>query len=175
MNCAHLDPAVLLRARPRLHFYALRLGRRHQDLLGRDELRSIADAAMLAAWERYDPHRAAFHTFARYWVYGAVLRAVEKELAERSQREEFGRVTPPLVDDRLHDATALRQLVARLPSDQRRVLIAHAVGGDSLSTIARAAGRHRSWAVRAYQSAVDAVRRVERTARRLKDSRTTDR
>lgn len=155
------DHTILLRARPRLHYFALRLGRRHRDLLSRDELRSIADGAMLDAWQRYRPGRCAFTTFARHWVYGAVLREVARELAERARRAEFELVAPPLIDCGPHPGAMVRQLVERLPRRERGVLISHALGGEPLASIARAAGRHRSWASRVYQRALSGVRRGE--------------
>lgn len=153
----------LIQCRDGLHRYALWLMRRGRDLVSREEVESLADLAMVRAWRRYLPSRGpSFGQYARPWVRGAVLDHVRREVL-RQGREVVGEAVLEEADgsdlerELSHREEALA-LLACLDGELRELVVSHLLKDESLSSLARARGRHPAWACRRYGRALASLR-----------------
>ncbi|PIE15348.1 MAG: hypothetical protein CSA66_08180 [Proteobacteria bacterium] len=146
-----------------LRALAQRICGEDNDYLSPDEVDSLAAAAALDAWSRFDPARGVpFVAFARHHVRGAVLEAL------RRRRRQWSRSPPGGDLDHVarhgpsaHDLALAHEVWGLLEPIEREVALLHG-GGESLSSIARSVGRHPSWASRLLKRARARLRALER-------------
>ena len=138
---------------------------RFADILGLEEVHALVDLGICEAWKLFDPDRGAFTTFARQFVLGSVRLAVRREIRHRRflaelkmHQPHFDTATPEMV-------TIGTDLLGRLSVAEQEFMCRHAGGGDSLSELARGAGRHRAWATRRRKSIMSRLRVLEISAR----------
>lgn len=159
---------VFLRARRRLARYATYcVRRRFRGELSTEEALSVTDLALCRAWRTWQPQRGAlFETYARPWVFGALLRAAEQERRHRilvSRLSRIGTTETTTLSPIGPPALDVRRALERLTVDEASVLVEHVVADVRLATLAKRRERHKSWATRRYRSA------VARSRRRLTD------
>ena len=92
--------------------------------MDRDDVLSLADAALMEAWQGYDPARGArFSTYAYPWVRGAILRASERTNQRlcRQQPLTQGAIVSPSTLVTIEARNALE----RIPRRDRSLVLAH--------------------------------------------------
>jgi len=137
--------SIFVEYAPRVRAYFLRHG------LNRSLADEIAQEVMLSVWnhsDRFDPDKGAMST----WVF-AIARNRLIDSVRKTRRPEPDPDDPCWVGDRqsqeptperaaveLSRARTLRNALARLPAEQRRVLEALYFDGQSMSELSAAAG-----------------------------------
>lgn len=149
---------ISARTRDQLHAYAIWCARRTRGLLTKDEVRSVADLAMVRAWSHFDPGRgASFATYARKAVRFGVARALRREQQQRRLKdtlEERTWLAPIPAEYRGDLLVELSRTLSTLPAPEADALVRHFGAGEPLAAIAREWGRHRAWACRRVSEAV---------------------
>lgn len=142
---------IVLTTRRAFHLMALRVTRAHRELLSKDDARAVADAAAVEAAKSWDATRGIpFGVYARHWVCGALLRALQRERAQRRVCKAAARELVAEPESSVEDRVAARHLLSTLRAYDRRFLIAHHFDEVPLNKLASRSNHHPSWACRRH-------------------------
>ena len=137
MDKTHADRKELLQARTMAHGVALRIARSSGRLMEADEIRAVADHALVEAWQRFDPRRGErFSTYAFHWVRGATLKALSRTSCPVDvdvDVEGLSGEARVSIDVMVAGRRALR----RVPYHDRGLVFEHVVMEQSLRRLAR--------------------------------------
>lgn len=119
------------------HSVALRAARAAFSQVDTDEVRAVADQALLEAWERYDPARGcAFSTYAYPWIRGAALRAATGDRTRHAIHGPLEEDHPAGSGERgLELAVEARRALRRVPYRDRGLVFRHVVLDGAFATM----------------------------------------
>ena len=113
------------------------------DLMSDDEAQALADLGLVKASRCYrNDAEASFGTYARIWVHGEVIRALQRELRFRNWRGPAIRADFRAVQQHVTRQVAARRLVRRLRWEDRALVVAHVI--HDVPTRALSRGRRES-------------------------------
>ena len=150
---------LIVSARSMAHGVALRAARAVHPWLDAEEIRAVADAALVEAWQHFDSGRGvAFTTYAFPWIRGAALRAARAIGAQHTRRARYdegrsGCLASTPIDLAVEARVALRRIGYR----DRGLVFGHVVQGRSF--VAMAAGVSAPALRRRYRRALRRARR----------------
>jgi DNA-directed RNA polymerase specialized sigma24 family protein len=132
----------LVEARPLAHGVALRAARSVCPHLDADEVRAVADHALVEAWQHFDPSRGCtFTTYAYEWVRGAALRVAcrarwRQSVSSVLDEEQLSVCEGPGLETRI----AARRALRRVPYRDRGLVFDRVVLGEPFARMAARGG-----------------------------------